>query len=88
MLLQEFINAGFKALTVSVHEEKLSEKWLGRELNREFYEEIILLSQIDPCAENGEYHSFVYDGPIFSHPLQFSKGNPYKKDSHFFLPLI
>jgi diphthamide synthase (EF-2-diphthine--ammonia ligase) len=45
------------------------------------------MEDIDPCAENGEYHTFVYDGPLFSNPVKFKKGQPYEKGHHIFLPL-
>ncbi|WP_088654902.1 Dph6-related ATP pyrophosphatase [Geofilum rhodophaeum] len=86
-LLMEFVELGFKALTVAVHKNKLGEHWVGRELDLPFFKEITAIADIDPCAENGEYHSFVYDGPLFSHPVAFEKGTPYEKDYHVFLPL-
>ena len=45
--------------------------FLGKELNQNFTNEIFSLPDIDPCAENGEYHSFVYNGPIFSSLVSF-----------------
>ena len=87
ILLQEFIDADFKSLTVSVHCDKLSEEWLGKELNQNFANEIFSLPDIDPCAENGEYHSFVYNGPIFSSPVSFEKGTVSQRDNHFFLSI-
>ncbi len=87
-LLKEFIELGFKALTVAVNADKLDKNWIGRNLDLSFYHEITTMKNIDPCAENGEYHSFVYDGPIFSKPVKFEKGEIYKKDNHIFLPLI
>lgn len=86
-LLNEFIDAGFGALTVAVNTDSLDESWLGRELDRAFYRDITSLEGIDPCAENGEYHSFVHAGPIFSQPVSFSKGEPYQRGNHIFLPL-
>lgn len=87
-LLKEFIELGFKALTVAVNADKLDKNWIGRNLDLSFYNEITAMENIDPCAENGEYHSFVYDGPIFSKPVKFEKDEIYKKDNHIFLPLI
>lgn len=87
LLLKEFIDAGFKALTVAVNTDMLDKNWLGRELDTSFYEEIIKMKDIDPCAENGEYHSFVYNGPVFSQPVRFSEGNISQKENHSFLLL-
>jgi uncharacterized protein (TIGR00290 family) len=87
-LLKEFIEEGFKALTVSIRCDKLLVEWLGRELNTDFFKDIAKLEEIDPCAENGEYHSFVYDGPIFKSPVLFTKGEITTRDNHHFLELI
>jgi uncharacterized protein (TIGR00290 family) len=87
-LLNEFVEHGFRTLTVSVRSTMLSDAWLGREINQEFIEEIKALSDIDPCAENGEYHSFVFDGPVFKSPVKFSKGDVTHRDNHYFLKLM
>jgi uncharacterized protein (TIGR00290 family) len=86
-LLAEFMEAGFEALTVSVRESMLPESWLGRLLDRSFLNDISTLDGIDACAENGEYHSFVFNGPIFKHPVLFSKGKRYRADNHIFLTI-
>ena len=83
-LLNEFINLGFKAQTVSVHQKKLTKDWLGKELNKAFAKEISSLKDIDPCAENGEYHTFVCDGPIFKYPLIVTQGIIYENEKHWF----
>lgn len=70
-LIHQFINEGFKAVTVCVH-EKLGEDWLGRNLDASFLSD--LPDDIDPCGENGEFHTFCYDGPIFTYPLPFDLG--------------
>lgn len=87
LLLKEFIEAGFKSLTVAINTDKLDNTWLGRNMNNSFYDDITALKDIDPCAENGEYHSFVYDGPIFSEPVNFSKGEVRTDKNHLFLAL-
>lgn len=87
-LLQEFIQAGFKAIVVTTKADPLGEEWLGRELNNEFIEDIKALGSIDLCGEKGEYHTFVYDGPIFKKPVEFKVGNKYLKDRHWFLEII
>jgi diphthine-ammonia ligase len=86
-LLNEFIEAGFKALTVSVHVDKLPQSWAGRPLDRAFYNEITAMPGIDPCAELGEYHTFVYDGPLFKSPVAFSTGQISTQDKHYFLKI-
>jgi uncharacterized protein (TIGR00290 family) len=86
-LLREFIDAGFKALTVAVNTDKLDKNWIGRELDLSFYNDITSMENIDPCAENGEYHSFVFNGPIFSEPVNFSMGKIHQNNNHLFLQL-
>ena len=71
-LLHEFVDLGFRAVLVCVNEKHLGPEFLGRELNLELLRD--LPRSVDPCGENGEYHSFVYDGPIFSSPISFTKG--------------
>jgi uncharacterized protein (TIGR00290 family) len=71
-LLQEFVALGFRGLTVCVEAERLGQAWLGRELDAHFAPP--LPPGIDPCGENGEFHSFVWDGPIFREPVAFTRG--------------
>lgn len=86
-LLHEFINAGFETLAVSVNSKFLSKDWLGRKLNQEFLNDISKIEGIDACAENGEYHSFVYNGPIFKNPILFTTTEPRFENNHWLLPL-
>lgn len=86
-LLAEFIDAGFDSLTVAVRENMLPESWLGRKLDNAFLNEISALNGIDACGEMGEYHSFVYDGPLFSHAVEFSTGNRHRANNHIYLEI-
>jgi diphthine-ammonia ligase len=86
-LLHEFIHSGFKTIVVSVNAKHLPQSWLGRDIDKDFVRDILKLDGIDPCAENGEYHSFVYDGPILKEPVSFLKGQEYFKYNHWFLDL-
>ncbi|WP_421830952.1 ATP-binding protein [Larkinella sp.] len=72
VLLAKFVQAGFKAVLVCVNENQLPASWAGRELNATVLND--LPPVVDPCGENGEYHTFVYDGPIFKSPIPFKKG--------------
>ncbi len=71
-LMQDFLKAGFKAITVSVNAAVLDNSFCGRIIDEEFLAD--LPASVDPCGENGEFHSFVFDGPIFNEPLNFRKG--------------
>lgn len=71
-LLLEFIDLGFKAITVCVNAKLLGESFVGRILDKQFLSD--LPEGVDPCGENGEFHTFVFDGPIFNSPVDFKLG--------------
>ncbi|OFZ45500.1 MAG: ATP-binding protein [Bacteroidetes bacterium RIFCSPHIGHO2_02_FULL_44_7] len=71
-LLEEFIDLGFKAVVICIDNSVLDERFLGRTLDRSFLND--LPTGVDPCGENGEYHTFCYDGPIFQEPIRFVQG--------------
>ncbi|MEM1002146.1 MAG: ATP-binding protein, partial [Bacteroidota bacterium] len=77
-LIEEFIGLGFKAIPICINASKLDLSFLGREIDMDFLND--LPKHIDPCGENGEFHTFVYDGPIFSSPIPYKKGTVVKKD--------
>jgi len=85
-LILEIINSGFKAIVVSTGAGILGKEWLGRKIDNEFIEE--LSPEIDPCGEKGEFHTFVYAGPIFKKPVDFILGERIKKDNHWFLEIL
>jgi uncharacterized protein (TIGR00290 family) len=72
-LLDAFIDEGFKAIVVCVNERDLDKSYCGREIDQAFCAD--LPSTVDACGENGEFHTFVYDGPIFTKPIAFDKGD-------------
>ena len=63
-LLHEYVADRFKSKVIRVDEEKLPKEWIGREVDESFIEDI-LKYDVCPLGENGEYHTYVYDGPIF-----------------------
>lgn len=67
-IVKEFIKLGFKAKIVVVNTKMLDTKFLGQDLSIPLLEEIEK-NGADPCGENGEYHTVVYDGPIFKNPV-------------------
>jgi uncharacterized protein (TIGR00290 family) len=81
-LARQFIQLGFKATVVCVDTKTLSREFAGREYDAEFLSD--LPAGIDPCGENGEFHTFVYDGPIFSRPVKVHKGEKLLRDNRFF----
>lgn len=76
-LMQQFIAAGFKAMVVCVNETFLDKSFCGRVIDQNFLND--LPQTVDVCGENGEYHSFVFDGPIFNKPVTFRKGEIVRK---------
>lgn len=71
-LIQEFLDLGFKAITVCVNANLLGEEFVGRVIDQQFIQD--LPDNVDVCGENGEFHTFVFDGPIFSKPIDFTIG--------------
>jgi uncharacterized protein (TIGR00290 family) len=71
-LIREFIDLGFKTITTCVNEKYLDKSFAGRIIDNDFLRD--LPDNIDPCGENGEFHTFVFDGPIFNKPIPFDKG--------------
>lgn len=72
-LMEEFISLGFNAIIVCVNTKFLDKSFCGRLIDRSFVKD--LPESVDVCGENGEYHSYVFDGPIFKKPIQFKKGD-------------
>jgi uncharacterized protein (TIGR00290 family) len=71
-LMREFLDKGFKAIIVCVNEKVLDKSFCGRLIDESFL--LDLPPHVDPCGENGEYHSFVFEGPVFKYPIPFQKG--------------
>lgn len=72
LLAESFIENGFKAIFVCVDKSKSVSDYAGKLYSRNFLDEIP--DDIDPCGENGEFHTFVFDGPIFSEPISYQTG--------------
>lgn len=85
-LVYEFIDAGFKAVITIVDTPRLGEGFLGKTLTRELAEEIAAAGA-DICGENGEYHTFVWDGPLFRKPIPYTFGAPVHRDAYAILPV-
>lgn len=70
-LIIDFIAAGLRAIVISVDLSRLDASFAGRELDGDFVAD--LPEHVDPCGENGEFHSFVFDGPGFKAPLEITR---------------
>lgn len=71
-LARTIVDSGFKAVVVCVDGNCLDASFAGRVLDHRFLSD--LPPGVDPCGENGEFHTFVYDGPVFSEPICYTKG--------------
>ena len=76
---------GFRAIAVCVDPKKLSREFAGRELDESFFRD--LPPGVDACGENGEFHTFVYDGPIFSSAIAVERGEVVERDGFYFYDL-
>jgi len=85
-LAARFIADGFRAVAVCIDPKKLDPSFAGRQLDASFFED--LPADVDPCGENGEFHTFVFDGPIFRSPVRVRAGQVVERDSFVFCDLI
>jgi uncharacterized protein (TIGR00290 family) len=81
VLAESFISAGFKAIITCVDTKTLDAGFTGREYDNRFLAD--LPSSVDPCGENGEFHTFVYAGPVFDEQIRLAKGEIVLKDERF-----
>lgn len=77
IIVNDFIQAGFKSTICAADANLLSKQDVGKIIDRSFLTS--LSAGVDPCGENGEFHSFVFDGPIFQHPIPVLIGDVVKK---------
>lgn len=85
-LVYEFVDGGFKTMITIVDTSRLSSKFAGKILSRQIAEEIEE-SGADMCGENGEYHTFAFDGPLFKTPVEFQTGNIINYDKYVIMPI-
>ncbi|MEC3874490.1 Dph6-related ATP pyrophosphatase [Chryseobacterium salviniae] len=76
-LIHEFLDLGFKTIVTCVNETYLDKSFAGRIIDQDFIKN--LPKNVDPCGENGEFHTFTFDGPIFKTPVLFRTGETIKK---------
>lgn len=85
-LVYEFIDLGFKTLITVVDTSRMPEYFVGKVLTREVADEIEK-SGADICGENGEYHTFAFDGPLFKNAVKFDVGDKLKIDNLAIVPI-
>jgi len=81
-----FITLGFQAVITCVDTRVLDKGFIGRTLDRRFWDE--LPPDVDRSGENGEFHSFVFDGPIFREKISYTLGGTVNRDSFYFGDLL
>lgn len=85
-LVQRFLRLGFQAITVCVDGKRLGPSFLGRTLDFAFLTDLPV--DVDPAGENGEFHTFVFNGPGFRQPIAFALGEVVFRDGFWFQDLI
>ena len=85
-LAEEMIAAGLKARLTCVNPKRLGASFCGRVFDRSFVDD--LPADVDPCGENGEFHSFAFEGPMFQHPVDHQLGDIVERDGYIFADVI
>ncbi len=81
-LARSFVERGFRALITCVDSTRLNRTCVGRIVDHAFLDD--LPEGVDPSGENGEFHTFVFDGPLFSEPVSFEAGEIQLRDERFY----
>ena len=86
LLAQQAIENGLQAVVCSCDPQRLERRFVGRLFDRQFVEE--LPAGCDPCGENGEFHTFVFNGPGFSRPVEWKRGEIHRRGTVDFCDLL
>jgi len=89
-VLNEEISSGFRSIFTCLGRQWFDEEWLGRELNKNSVKDLKALAKetgMDPCGENGEYHTMTIDGPIFKEKVEISKFSKEKHNNRLFIKI-
>ena len=85
-LAARFLSDKFRAVTACIDPRKLDRSFAGRELDESFFRD--LPPGVDPCGENGEFHTYVFDGPIFRAPIVIQTGPVVERDAFIFCDVL
>ncbi len=86
-LTYEFIDSGFKTVIKNVRLDVLSTEFLGKVLTKKVVSDIVAAGS-DACGENGEYHTFAFDGPLFKYLIRFKENGIITNETHGFLDIV
>ena len=88
-IITDFLDAGFEAIIVSVKADLFGKEWLGRKIDKKFVNDLHSYNKaIDACGENGEFHTFVTDGPMFKNKLRIVKSEKILRDGLWFMDIL
>jgi diphthamide synthase (EF-2-diphthine--ammonia ligase) len=85
-LAREMISSGLRAIVTCVDPKQLPASFAGREFNEEFLS--ALPEQVDPCGERGEFHTFAFDGPMFSKPVDIEVGEITEREGFIYADVL
>ena len=85
-LAREMIDGGLRAILTCVDPRRLDRNFAGRDFDRDLL--AALPSGVDPCAENGEFHTFAWAGPMFEQPIAVARGEVVERDGFVFADLV
>ena len=83
-IFTDFIDAGFEAIIVSARDELIDKEWIGKRVDRKLLA-YLKTKNIDPCGENGEYHTLVVNGPLFKRKIEIIESRTINRDNHWLL---
>lgn len=81
ILMNEFLELGYQTIITTIDPNKVPEEFLGQVIDQELLD--LLPEGVDPCGENGEFHTFVFDGPLFNYPVPVTLGNSIKREEFY-----
>ncbi len=87
-IITDFVEAGFEAIIVGARANLFDKEWLGRKIDKKFISDLCSYNNtIDPCGENGEFHTFVIDGPMFKNRLRIVNSEKILRDGQWFMEI-
>jgi uncharacterized protein (TIGR00290 family) len=87
-IMNDLIDSGFEVILLSVKADLLGKEWLGRSIDKNFICDLKKHNpSIDPCGENGEFHTFVIDGPLFKNKIKIMESKIVLRGGYWFLEI-